>query len=180
MSGLIVTFCGLVAVTAAAYAAPPPQKPVQAAQKPAPAAKPEDPAKVALGMQILEATRAKANATIYVDLMIPSIVTSLKTSHPEVPEKVLAKFRENVRAKMLAGLPRLLHLQARVLARHYSMDELRGLAAFYKSKLGQRLVNETPKILQETVPIGRAWGQESGQDAMAKAIADLRKQGVKI
>ena len=175
MKSVTLALAAAVLLGATAQAAQPPPAAASAA-KPAPA----DPAKIALGVQLLEATHAKANALAYIELMMPSLASSLKARKPDVSPAMLGKFQQSVKAQMIAGLPHLLDLQARVLARHYSMDELKGLAAFYKSKLGQRMVEETPKVLKETVPIGQAWGRETSQDAIEKALAALRKQGVKI
>ncbi|UAY57309.1 DUF2059 domain-containing protein [Arachidicoccus terrestris] len=40
------------------------------------------------------------------------------------------------------------------------------LIAFYKTPLGQKLMQETPKILQECMELGAKWGAEAGRKVL--------------
>lgn len=143
-------------------------------------AAPADPAKVALATQVLEATHARSTMMMIIDQMMPQMLAMLNTGEHKIPQKVIDRFQKLVRQDMEASLPQVLKAQAEVYARHFSQDDLRALIAFYKTPAGQHMITETPKIMQEVMPIGMQWGQAAGADAMRKAIDELRKEGVKI
>jgi uncharacterized protein len=145
-----------------------------------PAAPKDDPAKIALAHRILVETHADANTTEAIDVMLSQMVNALKQSQPEATEKVLERFRTLVRAIFVTNLPKLEDLQARIWARHFSESDLRELADFYKTPLGQRVTAETPKIMKEMSPAMFAWGQAISAQAMAQAIGELRKEGMKV
>jgi hypothetical protein len=143
-------------------------------------AAPADPAKIALATQVLEATHARNTMMMIIDQMMPQLMEMISSGDHKIPQKVLDRFQTLVRQDMQASLPQVLKAQAEIYARHFSADDLRALIAFYRTPAGQHMITETPKIMQEVMPIGMQWGQAAGADAMRKAIDELRKEGVKI
>src|SRR5579859_6882897 len=65
---------------------------------------------------------------------------------------------------------------ADVYAKHFTADEIRGLIAFYETPLGQRVLEEQPKITLESMPIGSGWGRRAGE----RAVERLRQKGYKV
>lgn len=57
-----------------------------------------------------------------------------------------------------------------VYKKHFTMEDLDQLIAFYNSDIGKKLVEKTPMIMQESSQIGQLWGRK-----LATEIADKIK-----
>jgi hypothetical protein len=66
---------------------------------------------------------------------------------------------------------------AGVYARAFTVDEMRQLIAFYQTPVGQKLLEKSPTLVQESMSIGRAWGQRLGAELKDMMIDALRKKG---
>ena len=133
-----------------------PGKPAQQAQ-PAPSAapavpgKPDDPAKVAAAKEFIILFHPRmdpAKIAAQIDRFMPGMIKAAKANDPKLDDK---KYATQRRAELLAQSARALDLQSHVVSRHFSLPELKGLSAFYRSPLGRKLTEETPKISMEIV-----------------------------
>ena len=139
-----------------------------------------DPKAIELARSILVATHADSNFTLAIDAMSPVMVQMLKRDKADIPDAVIQKFLVVFRQKMVSDIPRVLRMEAEIYARHFSVSELTALSQFYKSDVGKKIIEENPKILKETIPLGQAWGRETALRAAEDTVKALRKQGVKI
>ena len=64
-----------------------------------------------------------------------------------------------------------------VYASNFSAVELRDLTAFYKSPTGQKLLQKTPFITQQTMAAGQKFGQTAGAEAQKEMMEQLRNKG---
>lgn len=64
-----------------------------------------------------------------------------------------------------------------VYASNFSAAELRDLTAFYKSPTGQKLLQKTPFITQQTMAAGQKFGQTAGAEAQKEMMEQLRNKG---
>lgn len=127
---------------------------VQAGEKPAlPALNepvvPDDPAKVAAAKEYLAISHPRMDpkgAPATIDKMMPRFVASEQAENPKLDVK---KFEQQKRAELMSSALQQFDLEARVVSRHFTLPELKGLTAFYRGPLGQKLVAEAPKIQKE-------------------------------
>ncbi len=112
--------------------------------------------------KVLEASGAGALGTQVVDQMF----SMYKAQMPQVP----AEYWDNLSKEVSSD--GFVELLIPVFARNYSLDELKGLEAFYKSPLGQTLVTKQPQIQKESMQVGAQWGQKIAQ----KVMKDLQAQ----
>ncbi|MFO1058357.1 MAG: DUF2059 domain-containing protein [Dongiaceae bacterium] len=68
--------------------------------------------------------------------------------------------------------------QARLLAQHFTGDELRQLVAFYKSPLGAKLVANFPVVLGEMQQYANQWANAVLNEAQPKLAAEAKKRGL--
>lgn len=64
-----------------------------------------------------------------------------------------------------------------IYANNFSGAELRDLIAFYKSPTGQKFLEKTPLITQQTMAAGHKFGQSAGAEAQKEMIEQLREKG---
>jgi hypothetical protein len=67
-----------------------------------------------------------------------------------------------------------------IYARHFTVDELREVTVFMRRPVGQKFIDKTPLISQESMLIGQRLGQEAAVEMREKIIEELRKRGHKI
>lgn len=71
----------------------------------------------------------------------------------------------------------LIDASARIYATHFTEQELKDLLAFYKSPLGQKVLAEEPKVLDESMVFAGTWADNLSVDVMASMRADMKKRG---
>ncbi len=54
------------------------------------------------------------------------------------------------------------------------------MMAFYRTSLGQKLLQKMPAIAQESLTAGQAWGRQVGAEVQSRMIEELRKKGHNI
>jgi hypothetical protein len=111
--------------------------------------KPDDPAKVAAAREFIVVYHPRmdpAKVAAQIDRFMPGMIKAAKANDPKLDEK---KYATERRAQLLAQSTHILDVQAHVVSRHFSLPELKGLTAFYRSPLGRKLTDETPKISME-------------------------------
>jgi uncharacterized protein len=71
----------------------------------------------------------------------------------------------------------LIDASARIYATHFTEQELKDLLAFYQSPLGQKVLAEEPKVLDESMVFAGTWADNLSVDVMASMRADMKKRG---
>jgi hypothetical protein len=143
-------------------------------------APPPDPAKMAVATRILEETHALDNMNSTLDAMIAPLIRNIKQQSPAIPDEQLKVISDMLAEELRKKFPQIMALNAQIYASHFTLDELNAIEAFYQTPAGQKIVGETPKIMKEVLPIALAWGRQAAQEALARIVEQLRKQGVKI
>ena len=71
----------------------------------------------------------------------------------------------------------LLDRAARIYATHFSESELKQLLSFYQSPLGQKVIDEEPRALDESMAMAGSWADDFSQDVINKMRAEMKKRG---
>ena len=82
------------------------------------------------------------------DKLMPRAIAEIKQQNPKADAKKLA---EQQRAAYLANATQGLELQAHVVSRHFSVQELKALTAFFRGPLGKKLVDQASNIQMEVM-----------------------------
>src|SRR5262245_47028606 len=69
---------------------------------------------------------------------------------------------------------------AKLYATHFTEQELKDALAFYKSPLGQKLLVEEPKILDDGMRNAQTWANRLSEEVMGKMRAEMKKRGHEI
>jgi len=92
---------------------------------------------------------------------------SLRKAYPQVPDAIWTELLAEFRAEDLT------ELAVPIYMKYLTTEDIQGLLAFYESPLGRKLLEVQPQILQETVVVGRQWGEECARRVMKR----LKDQG---
>ena len=69
---------------------------------------------------------------------------------------------------------------AAVYARNFSVNDMRQLAAFFRTPVGVKYLEKAPVLVQESMQIGNRFGQETAGDLERRVKDELRKRGHKL
>ena len=67
---------------------------------------------------------------------------------------------------------------ARVWANAFSEDELKAIAAFYKTPAGAKFVDVGPKVFGDSVQVAKQWSDRVREELFEKAREELKKQNI--
>jgi hypothetical protein len=97
--------------------------------------------------------------------VMEQLITPLKQAIPNVPESFWNDFMAEIDENELADLV------VPVYSRHFTLEELEQLAAFYRTPLGKKMIHEMPMVMKESMAIGQEWGADIARRAQRKAKA---------
>jgi len=105
--------------------------------------------------------------------VMEQMITPLKQAVPDVPEDFWSRFMAEINPDELVAkvVP--------IYCEHYSLDELEQLLAFHKSPLGQKVIEETPAIMKQSMAAGQEWGRQVAKRAIRKAEEERAKPSTK-
>ena len=150
-----------------------------AAQAPAPALKPATPAAIAAAKEILTMKNAPAMYANAVPNLVEQTKNTLLQSNLNL-QKDLNEVAVIV-AKNLAGREKeIFEGMARVYANEFTEQELKDLVTFYKSALGQKLLNAEPHAIQLSMSYMNQWAQAFAETINGQFRAEMRKRGKEI
>jgi hypothetical protein len=91
--------------------------------------------------------------------------------------KDLNEIATNLEKEYSARAKELLDSAARIYATHFSEPELKQMLSFYQSPLGQKVIDEEPKALDESMAMAGTWADDFSQDVINKMRAEMKKRG---
>jgi hypothetical protein len=126
---------------------------------------------------------ATMRATDQLKLMLPAIVQAIKPAivqgRPQV-EHDLDIVLPVIVDGMNARLGEFVDQMAAVYGRNFTVDEMRQMTAFYRSPVGQKVLDKMPTVMQESVSLGQAFGKIVGSEMQNQMIEALRNKGYEV
>lgn len=98
--------------------------------------------------------------------MMQQMFGQFKRAMPQVPADYWDKFLAKV------NFAEFTDMLVPIYGKHMSRDDIKGLTAFFKSPLGQRMLEAQPAIAADSMKVGMAWGQK----VAAQVMEDLKKE----
>jgi hypothetical protein len=94
--------------------------------------------------------------------MAAVLLQQLKPAFPQVPEQLWTEFARELTSGELTTfiIP--------IYKKHFSLEELNGLIAFYATPLGKKVISEMPAIMQESMAVGSEWGRGKAAEILQR------------
>jgi hypothetical protein len=153
------------------------------AQQPAtpnlPQLKPASPGAIAAAKELL----AMKNASAMYANAVPGLVERTKTTLMQSNLNYQKDLNEVavIVAKNLAGREKeITEGMAQIYASQFTEQELKDLVAFYKSPLGQKLLANEPKAIEQSMAYTNIWAQNFAGVINGEFRAEMRKRGKNI
>ncbi len=157
-------------------------KPAQA-QKPAAAAKAEkiDPARLEAARKLIRTTTSDRlidqvlnMATSQVTMLMIRMKPEKKKEITEIMHKIASEMKSSRRKQ------ELYEKIARIYARHFTVDEMNKLIAFYETPVGRKFIQKMPEVMLESQKAGMEWGRAVAQEMFRRAREEAKKKGIEL
>ncbi len=134
------------------------------------------PAQLLLAKQIVEIKGVKG----IFEPLVRGVVNKTKDSVMQTNfmwAKDINEIAANIEKDYEPRASELVDATARFYASHFTEAELKGIFSFYQSPLGQKMIVEEPKALDESMAYAGSWGDDLSVDVMSKMRAEMKKRG---
>ncbi len=137
---------------------------------------PTDRAKEADILRLVEMTGSKKMAQDMYAMLGAHMKTAILERFPEGEEsercrQVLERFWQKLDARF--DVDELVNRMMPIYDKYLTHEEIKALIAFYQTPVGQRLLEVTPQLTQESFEVGGKWGQETARDVLAELQAEF-------
>lgn len=142
-----------------------------------PGARADDlPARIAAARDVIAAMGAVDGVKQAMPMLTGTVRSVIVKANPET-EADIDEALAHLHGRMAARLDELVEDIAPVYAKGFTLEELQGLAAFYRSPAGAKLAALQPQMVQATVAIGQRWGERIAAEIEAEVKVKLRGKG---
>ena len=146
----------------------------------APATPPANPAARAEAERTLAALNMSATMEAVMATLRPQLVAQMRQAGQVDEARAGAAVDEVVLPAMRGAVPQMMAGIADIWARHYTVEDLRGLQAFYQSPIGRKSLQLQPVLARETVILQQTLLPGILQDAMTRNRDALRSRGINL
>jgi hypothetical protein len=134
------------------------------------------PAQLLLAKQVVE---IKGIKTMFAPL-VRGVVEKTKQAVLQsnfVWAKDINEIAANIAKEDAPRVDELVDATARYYASHFTEAELKNILAFYQSPLGQKMMIEEPKAVDESMAYAGAWGDSLSNEVLNKMRIEMKKRG---
>ncbi len=136
-----------------------------------------DPERVSAAKALLEA----AGTAKQFDALMPSLTQQIQAAFIQLKPENAAQIKDafgRIPEKFSARKQELLDQIAVLYAQQLTAAELNEIANFYKSPVGQKFVGMQRALVQQSMQLGRDWGQKIGSEIEEEIRRELKGRGI--
>lgn len=141
------------------------------------------PEKKVLIDELLQLSGATKMGEMFSGVFVQQMTTALKAAKPDINPKAFEIIKEEVNQLIheeIVDKNALNNLAYPIYDKSFTLSDLEGVIAFYKSKVGQKLLAKMPTITQESMASGQAWGQSLVPKLQKRVLTCLQTEGITI
>lgn len=124
----------------------------------------------------------KGGIGIY-DAIIPGVIERAKgmlmQSNPMLA-KDLNEVSAKLRADYAARVAEVRDIVVKLYASRFTEQELKDALAFFKTPLGKKLIDQEPRILEQSMGEANSYAEKMSEEILPKFRAEMRKRGHEI
>jgi hypothetical protein len=131
--------------------------------------------------RLLEITGSLKLGRQMASMTAQQVMNAVVGDRPDVPARVREIVTELVDAEFdraFAPDGQLTRGLARVYAKHFTDDEIRGLIAFYETPLGRKVTETLPAIAEASMQVSVKWADTAIPGLQKRIEAQLRSEGL--
>lgn len=133
-------------------------------------------ASVAAAAEIID---AKGSMIIF-EPLVPGVIEQAKNVFLQTNPNLSADLNDvaaTLRKQLGLRVGNLKTEAAKIYAARFTEQELKEIAAFYKTPLGMKMIEEEPKIIDGTLGMAQDWANRLSEEVMGLFRAEMKKKG---
>ncbi len=150
--------------------------PALAQDTPTPDATQVEPDRLAAARDLLQATNTEAQFSTVIPMMFGQLKQAIPPAGPKMQQELDQVFEE-VQRQFIERRFEVLDQIAILYAQKFTAEEMKSLADFYRSPIGQKFIVAVPELTAEAMKMGNAWGRRIAMDAERKVREEMKKRG---
>lgn len=127
--------------------------------------------------RLLEISNVPGMADGMVGSMLDAMEEEFRQAYPRMPADAMAVLLGEMEGALTSAKPELLQMLGTLYDREYTHEEVRALLSFYRSPLGQKLLNTTPRLAQQGTRLTDLWTQKHATHAGRTAMRKIETMG---
>jgi uncharacterized protein len=133
-------------------------------------------AQIALGRDVVIGSGISRSFAVLVPQYLDQIGTRLTQTRPDLIRD-LNTVMEQIKPEFEKRVDSLVDQSARLYAQRMSEDQLKQVAAFFKSAAGVKYVETQPAVLNDLFVAMQNWSQQLSVDMMTRVREEMKKKG---
>jgi uncharacterized protein len=131
-------------------------------------------------MKLLESTQVMALMQQMSAAMITQMTGGIRSKRPDIPLTALDFLPSTVSEVVRDNEKFFQEMFVSLYDRHFTLDDIRALNAFYESAAGKKMVEKQPLLMQQGMTLGTEWGRSIGPEIDRRVREKLAAQGYKL
>jgi len=142
------------------------------------AAEPDD-ATLAEARRLIEITDVAKLVAPMIDTMMSNLTALMVQLNPEQGQLAKDLMDQYLTPELRRRIPEMLDASAGAYARHFTLEELQQITAFYETPVGRKVVSAMPALMSEMMALGEAWGEQVAVESFRELIPLMKERGLK-
>lgn len=136
--------------------------------------------KIEKAREIFRVMQAETIVDQMVEAAFRQVGPMMQQSHPELPPAALTIVREEIAASLRQGMPELVEQMAGVYEQVFTEAELDGMLDFYRSPVGQSLLDKMPQVMSRSMQFSQQWAIGMFKGLPQRVEQRLRAEGYEL
>jgi uncharacterized protein len=134
-------------------------------------------------LQLIDMTGGAHMGQLFGNAIAQQIINNLQASHPNISPKAFTIIKEETSGLLTdPGINKqLVEMLVPIYAKYYTDADVRQMIAFYKTPLGQKIIQNNPEIAHASMQDGEQWGKDVLAPELVKRIRTrFQQEGIKL
>lgn len=137
------------------------------------------PSHLAAALDVVKSAKASRGFDNVLPTLAGQVEDRLIRQRPDLHKEITTAV-ENAALKLVARRNDLDNDVARVWAKHFDEDELKTIAAFYKTAAGQKFADVGSLVYAETLDAVSHWSDRLGAELLDKSREEIKSAGIQF
>lgn len=98
-----------------------------------------------------------------IDAQVPELMGAIRAMGLDAPPSFFEDFEGVAVQEFKNSKPEFMRAIIAIYDTNFTHQEIREVAAFYRSSTGRKIIATTPQVVQQSLAVGQAWGAEISQ-----------------
>jgi hypothetical protein len=130
--------------------------------------------------QLVELLEELKDAQRAFELTLPQSLARSRKLRPDIPQQIWDAVAEEAHQEFIAFLPEIEESFIAIYDANYSGDEIKQLLAFYRSPIGQKVIAQTPHILDQSEAVAKVMGERLRQRLANSILESVKRRGYEL